>query len=807
MNRVYFGGFFLLLMIAFVWSTPVRSQVFVNSFETTEQNQIWLNANSQYDSEAYDGEFIHRTTPEMEFGCGLEVTFPDSMSRFNLFVHFEAAFRVDQLPKTALFVFTVQRGDSLLFWQGLNLKEVVLAANRWSKATNAFKIPSDVVSNSKLKMYLWNPGNETINTDALTIRIDPVQMPSYIPQITTSQSVGNNEILFNNDFFQLLYFSETGSLVIADRDGEAVTYPLSVYTGTNKNGKIKGFQSTEWELKSVEEEAGVHNIVLISKNKISTVELSLSAVKGQSELHCRMVTVFNRRSSVERHSLAIAFADPVSKVYRKNALMDTDTFQEEYYIDKQGVTFGEDKRQVIFYHLNAISSGQVSVTKKLLLLNIDYAADHPQLYFPLLNRKTNVYEDISANEYLEGQTIVSSFNISIGSKLINLPRLMPVPSGFEAAIVWTEHADWTDIRTQRAVNFGREDIVNISDAVGGFARYEIPVTKSVFYHNPDSINNDLISKGLFKGLHTTIYSDTAFLPFLKQLHHAGFEICLHTPEQFTSNRQYLDEALGFMQSAFGSPTWIDHGYNNKAVNNRENAVCDGFNAKSPLFAADLWKKYGVRYFWNPYFEDVRPYDSWNFYGNLTFPYPGFGDRFPDRMISSNPKRYDGLMWSTASALAVNEPSLWNYYLDKTRLQNLLTFHSVYINHVYPAWVNEKIGCWSTDADGKIVAQEQFNQALSRIHDLHRAGRLLPTTVAEQLNFHEAVQHISYSIQNDGSIVVENNNRETIKGLSFITRANSVLVNGEVPESRRVKDELIFWFDLEAGESVKIESFD
>ncbi|NOU45463.1 MAG: hypothetical protein HOO86_00190 [Bacteroidales bacterium] len=807
MNRAYFRGFLFLLTIAFVWSTPVRSQVFVNSFETTEQNKVWLNDNSQYDSEAYDGEFIHRTTPEMEFGCGLEVPFPDSLSGKNMLIRVEAAFRFHQLPKSAIYVITLQRGDSLLYWHGLPLKDSVKTTGIWSKASTVFKIPSDIITNSKIKMYLWNPGKELIDTDLLTLRLETVTMPTYIPQITKNESVGNEEILFRNEYFQLLFYKESGSVLLGDADGKAITLPISMFTSIIKNGRTKIFQTSAWTLKSIGVEVGKHKILLISKNSVSTVELNLIASDGQSELQCRLVSTFNKNVKLSQHSLAIRFTDPVSKVYRKNALLDDVLIQDEYYIDKQGVTFGESERQVTVYHLNEISSGQVSANNGLLVLNLDYAADHPQLYFPLLNRKTNVYEDISANEYNKGQGIVSSFNISIGSKLIDLPRLMPVPSGYEAAIIWTEHADWTDIRTQRAVNFGREDIVNISEAVGGFARYEIPVTKSVFYHNPDSINNTSISKNLFNGLHESIKSDSVFFGFLEQLHGKGFEICLHTPEQFTSNRQYLDEALGFMQTAFGSPTWIDHGYNNKSVNNRENAVCDGFNAKSPLFAADLWKKYGVRYFWNPYYEDVRPYDSWNFYGNLIFPYPGFGDRFPDRMISSNPVRYDGLLWSTASALAVNEPSLWNYYLDKTRLQMLLTYHSVYINHVYPAWVNDKVGCWTRDADGKIVAQEQFNQALSRIHEMHLAGRLLPTTIAAQLRYHELVQHISYSVQNDGSIVVENNNRETIKGLSFITRANSVLVNGATPENRKVNEELIFWFDLEVGERVKIASFD
>ena len=807
MNKAFIRGFLIFVAISFVCALSGRAQVFVNDFETSGQSLQWLNGNGLYDSDAFEGNHIHRTFAEMEYGCGLEVPFSDSLFGKNLRIRFDAAFRFQQLPKTALFVITIQRADSIVYWHGFSLKDAIRKTNRWSKASTGFIIPSNIVDGSKLKMYLWNPGMELIDTDALSLRIESVSMPVYIPEISKTSSSGIAEILFKNKFYQLLYFKKSGSVVIADSNGKPITFPLAVISGEKKRNRVKDLYSTVWSVKSTEQLDDRTRITLVSENSISRNELRLTAVNTQSELQCQLVTLFTKSIKLNRHSLAIWFTDSVSKVYRKNALIDESVFQDEYYIDKQGVTFGKEERQATIYHLNEISSGQVSVREKLVLLNMDYAADHPQLYFPLLKRKSDVFKDISENEYNNEDTLYSGFNISIGSRLKYLPRLMPVPSGFEAAIIWTEHADWTDIRTQRAVNFGHEDIVNINDAVGGFAKYGIPVTKSVFYHNPDSIDNGLIGNGLFEGLHTTIKSDTAFLPFLKQLQGAGFEICLHTPEQYTSNRQFIDLALGFMQTEFGSPTWIDHGYNNKPINNRENVVCDGFNPDSPQFASDLFKKYGIRYFWNPYYEDVRPYDAWHFYGNLIFPYPGYGDCFPDRMISDNQERYDGYLWSTASSLEVNETSLWNYFFDKTRLNSLLAYHSVYINHVYPAWVDEKVGCWTMNADGKIVSQQSFNQALSRIHDLHLAGRLLPTTIAEQLQYHELVQHISYSVQNDGSIVVENNNRETIKGLSFITRANSVLVNGVMTKNRRVNEELIFWFDLRSGEKVKIESID
>lgn len=92
---------------------------------------------------------------------------------------------------------------------------------------------------------------------------------------------------------------------------------------------------------------------------------------------------------------------------------------------------------------------------------------------------------------------------------------MPVWEGFEAAVIFTEHADWSDIRTHRAVCFGSEDIVSADSAVGGYVYYDVPVTKSVFFNNPDSVCN-IEKNSDFPGLHASL-SDDDFLDFMIQL--------------------------------------------------------------------------------------------------------------------------------------------------------------------------------------------------------------------------------------------------------------------------------------------------
>jgi hypothetical protein len=261
--------------------------------------------------------------------------------------------------------------------------------------------------------------------------------------------------------------------------------------------------------------------------------------------------------------------------------------------------------------------------------------------------------------------------------------------------------------------------------------------------------------------------------------------------------------LQFMNTHFSSPTWIDHGYNNKPWNNRENLVCDGLLAYSPQYARDLWQEYGVRYFWNPYLETLNPFDEWAFNGHFQLPYPGFGDRFPDKPITQHPAIPEALLWGTTGTLEVPQERLWDYYFHPGRLDGLINFRSVHINHVYPAWAREGKGFWRFDQSGKMIAPMGFNQALARLADLRDAHKLLPTTIDKQLAYFESVSKLEYNIIAQGHVEIVNHGNRKINGLNLAVSSSSVRVNGAVPKSKKVDDDTIFWFDLKAGETAII----
>ncbi len=780
------------------------SQHWENTFSSGQFDSYWLNINRIVDSSSRQLRFYDHTTPKMEYGCGIEVPLLQSTRYTNQVLTFSADCQMDSLPKKALFVLTLQQNDQLQLWQAVSLKEFFKKAGKPFSVSLRTRLPGDQLNGGNLKIYLWNPGKENIRTLKMEVNLNEEIVKNQLPEAQVTEYQTESALLFSNAYYSVAFQTSHQQLWLADASGQKLTHPIGFVMMKTGQKKVS-VMDFRWELHSIDSTDNQSIFHFVHRDRYCETMLILNATSNSPVLSCQTLTSFKRRISVDRISLMLPFTDDTKRVYRKNLWIDSVFFQKEYYLDHQGISIGNDERNVLLYPGFGLSSLQFSSPHQLLWLNLDLSDDHPQMRYPLKKRRQDVFVDESANSFVPGDSLINNFDLCIGLETEHLPRFMPVPSGFEAAFVWTEHADWTDLSTQRAVNFGNEEITKLQEASGGFAFYRIPVTKSVFYDNPDHITNTEISKGQFTGFHCSLRSDSAFSDFVKQLHVAGFDICLHTPEQYTTKPELLTEALDYMQLTFGSPTWIDHGYNNKAHNNREDFVCDGAYPNTPFFALPLWEKYGIRSFWNPYQEEYHPFADRSFSGNLMVPFPGFGDAFADRMLTSNHYKFHGILWSTSSSLDITEPGLWNYYLSKERLENLLLYHSVYINHVYPAWVDASRNYWMYDENGTIVVRPEFNEALSRLAALRDEGRLWMTTIPKLIDYQNAISEISFTVLTENKVEIRNTGKNTVSGLSFISTTPDVLVHGAQVSKKTLGNELLFWFNLEADQIVVIES--
>ncbi|MBR5082106.1 MAG: hypothetical protein IKX35_06675 [Bacteroidales bacterium] len=747
---------FWIIFLFFFEFASIQAQTYTNDFENLYTWYLpWLNLNPIADSTAQSLNHVCLCDTAHEFGLGFVIDAGKNYPRQNISCNYEFLFKA-QTNTEAEIVFSIDDETGNRFWNAYKCRDLMCDTTEWSRIHLNLNFPFDYITeNCKLKCYVWNKGKETLLFDDAKLEVKPMALPSYISEIEQDSSVGRFGIRRMATIVE--YVNDRGDTINDPSIAEIIRF----IGPSDPNLYEKG---------------------LGAGHRIYTETLFKEDVK----------------------LLRLAFVLPLPEgeitVYRRNQHVDTTNLQSSYYLDREGFAIKNDSMCLFTYHNTNISSLQLDVENRTACFNIDYWRDHPLLHYPMRTDTSDYFEDISYRNIKAGEVLKGNFclfTVAPG----DLPRLMPVWDGYQSAFIFTEHADWTDLRTHRAVLFGNENITKPEDAVGGFCYFNIPVTKSVFYWNPDNVTNEVASKGNFHGLVASIKTDKAFYKLLKSLKKEGFEICLHSPEVYTTIPSEFPKAMRFMKRHFGTVSWIDHGYNNGPEKNREDMVCDGLLSDSPQYAADLWKENGVRYLWNAYYEENRM-ERYNFDSHFVQPYDGFGDALPNRQITTLPDGgKDFLLWSTPSTLEVNEDKDWYYYFDSIRLQRLVDQHSVFITHTYPAWSDPYRGFWQYNENGTAVAMPGFNFALSQLAHFRDEKKILPTTIEKYLNYYESLLKVDYQIIDNHTISLINHG-EAIKGLTLLC-TKPIVVEGKPIDFRKVDEGYLVWFDLGKNETVTI----
>ena len=753
----------LLLAVLMAMTNLVQAQSYSNDFENGYTwYPPWFNLNIVADS---TGNHVCLCDSIHEYGLGFSIEAGKNYPRQNIRCQYEFRFKalLTGLPtggnaplflpaaSKAQIVFSIDDDHGNRYWTAYPLQNYMNDTAEWSQVSLDLNFPSDYIGEGKIKSYIWNQGKERLVFDKARLEVTASPQPSYQPNIEA----------LRDKVFQLISTRITPIIEYIDAQGDTIIDPSMAH----------------YDYQLYEDESN-HITINIKSTFLEDIRL-----------------------------LRLAFMQPLREgkltVYRRNQHIDTTDFQSSYYLDREGFVVDGDGFAMCTYHNTGISSLQLDIEHGFVCFNIDYWRDHPLLRFPMRSDTSDYFEDISYRNVKAGEVFESEFKIYHNAP-DELPRLMPVWDGYQSAFIFTEHADWTDLRTHRAVLFGNENITKPEDAIGGFCYYNIPVTKSVFYWNPDHTTNAETSKGLFTGEVATIKTDKEFYKLLKTIKKEGFEICLHSPEVYTTIPSKFPKAMRFMRRHFGTVSWIDHGYNNGPEKNREDMVCDGLLPESPQYAAELWKKNGVRYLWNAYYEENRM-EQFNFDSHFVQPYDGFGDALPNRQITTLPNGdKDFRLWSTPSTLEVNDDKDWYYYFDSARLQKLADHHNVFITHVYPAWSDPYRGFWQYDDGSTAVAMPGFNFALSQLARFRDEKKILPTTVEQYLDYYEKLLNIEYQICDNRNIraICLTNHGEAIEGLTLLC-TRPIVVEGKPIDFRKVDEGYLVWFNIDKNETVTI----
>lgn len=739
----------ILLWMLLLSAGIAKAQSYSNDFENqNEWLAPWLNLHIMPEADSLIINHFCLCDSVHEYGLGFGINAGTAFPRQNIRCRFAFDLRSPDTLRDAVMVFSINEGNKP-YWNAYPLSGLEPDSTGWAHVSFNFNFPYDYIGEGKIIAYIWNKGQEILHLDNAELEIEAFLLPSYQPGFEQDSAIRHS------NFYPIIEY--------IDAKGDTINDP------------------------------SIADIIC----DISTLEKSNVFIGYNVHAEAR----FKEDVKLLRFAIIQYLNNAEIIVYRRNQHIDSINLQPSYYLDREGFILKNDSIIWATYHNTGISSLQLDVENRTACFNIDYWRDHPLVHFPMRNDTSDYFEDISYRNVKAGEVLEGDFNIYWNAP-DDLPRLMPVWDGYQSAFIFTEHADWTDIRTHRAVLFGNENITRPEDAVGGFCYFNIPVTKSVFYWNPDRITNAETSHGLFNGLIESIDTNKDFYKLLKDLKKQGFEICLHSPEIYTTTPSEFPKAMRFMRRQFNTKSWIDHGYNNGPDKNREDLVCDGLLPDSPQFAAELWRKNGVRYLWNAYYEENRMEDLM-FDGHFAQPYDGFGDALPQRQITtlSNGDK-DFLLWATPATLEVNEDHEWYYYFDSIRLQRLVDQHSVFITHTYPAWTDPWRGFWQFNENGTAVAMPGFNYALSQLAHFRDEKKILPTTIEAYLDYYEKLQSIDYLVISNNSIQLTNRG-EAIKGLTLLC-TKPIIVEGKVIDFRKVDEGYLVWFDLNKNETVIIK---
>jgi hypothetical protein len=663
---------------------------------------------------------------------------------------------------------------------------------------------------------------------------------SYIPEVNEGKLFKSSEVLdtkeLSNQWYKLKV-ANSGNVQVESATGEVILSNLK-YFFEHENDQ------NDRRLKDISVDLLNDSVITILGSVYDDVivSISLTVCRNRPKLDVTVKTSYLKFINVIRESLIAEFKIPSSEIYLKNSDIDIKPLAREYWVDKQGVRFGKGTASALIYHTPGISSLQLDSRKNLLFVNLDYSLDHPFIRIPYQEDGGGTWIDISASQYKPGDERTNTFSLHFGLVPEVIPRFMPVPGGYLAGYIFTEHADGGNLRTHRAAYFGSEDITSPRDAIGGFSGHQIPVTKSVFF--------DAFDEGLCLQTNKS-NNESIYLAFLDQLDSLGNEICLHTPEEGNSTRDSMQEAITRMKERYDSRSWIDHGMF-PGNNNREAFSADGLDSASQYYAGDLWEEYNIRYFWSPAVEAIRfanPKPSlkkslpalkfqtlftefWGRYNFLRlytdrntiealgrimrgyFPMlelnsqrPSMGHAFPAPIYWQNPT-YSGQFYSWPTEFDYNGVTRHldsaNLIDERRQLDQLIEKRGVFFNHGYYVRNHERDEILTT-RNGKLVINPYFNSVLKYMDQKREDGNLLMTTVRDLLDYRLQIENIVLDYKPDGSIDIVNNNHQEVRGLSLAVRCDPENINLKGTElcAKKVHDDTIIWFDLPAASTVNL----
>ncbi|GEJ55862.1 hypothetical protein [Anaeromyxobacter diazotrophicus] len=360
------------------------------------------------------------------------------------------------------------------------------------------------------------------------------------------------------------------------------------------------------------------------------------------------------------------------------------------------------------------------------------------------------------------------------------------PSGAQAAVVFTDHADRTDPAALRAVLYGSSAAPGPVPVRGGFIGHGVRLTKSFFVR---------ARRG---GLET----DPEARALAEALRAAGSEVASHSITGGPDDRAAVQGGLAALR-ALGVVTWIDH----EPYTNCEAISSEGWRADGRYGIRDLLAGAGFRWVWEA--------------GDLG----GFRRAEVVDLFSARPPRepappiyplpVDPRLWVFESSMFYAPPAELGAALSDAALDRLEARRGLFVAHTYlsasarTTTRPEHLARLAVrpGPGGALVIDPALDAALGRLGARARAGRLASLTWAEAGDRLRALGDLHVAYLPDGAARVENRGQGPLLGLTLAAPAEVELaVEGAEVIGRSVgPGRARVWLDLAPGASATVRA--
>jgi hypothetical protein len=415
-----------------------------------------------------------------------------------------------------------------------------------------------------------------------------------------------------------------------------------------------------------------------------------------------------------------------------------------------------------------------------VVLHADHHGNHP--YRPF-EQCQDVHEDGVAPDRSKrspsprkaGDSLRVTARLHLGSG----PELLPLryPRGQRAALVFTDHADQSDLPKLRALMYGQSS----GPEDGGFVGHGLSLTKTVFHRSMARRPIQL--------------SDPDYAATLRALVGQGIEIGPHSVGDGPDKREKTAESLPAYAAIGGAPVWIDH----QPSTNCEALSSQGADPSSRYFLVDQLKAQGYRYVWAG--TDVaEPSDGINLFD------PGRPRARPAVLYPHSAVDPD-----TEAPLMLFS-SVWRYHDTKTfldkfsdaRLDKLEHDRGLHIAHTYLDSLSSAAGHRGKSLlvqEGDVTRIKPEVEAWLRgLSTRQSAGRLWVSGLVAVADHLVGMDQLRLDREPAGYRL---RTQHAVRGASFMVPGRVVVpsVDGKLIASsqiRRDPDGTVFWLDLEAG---------